>query len=116
MTKQIFAILACVLVSHPSIADDATLMWSNGDSLSGSLIGVDDKVLTWQSPIFSDPLRINLSSLALIKFPPKQGVNKVEQGFRILMKNGDVLFGDLTSVTDDAFGFQISQRKRQATT
>lgn len=106
MTKQIFAILVCVLVSHALIADDATLMWSNGDSLSGSLIGTDSKVLTWQSPLFSDPLQINLSSLAQIKFPSKQGVKKVDKGFRILMKNGDVLFGDLKSIADDAFGFQ----------
>lgn len=101
-TAFLFAMTAGSLVA----ADDATLSWSNGDTLVGTLGNADDKVLTWHSPLFNDPLQINLSSLASVTFPEPKAAVPEDQGFSILMRNGDVLFGRLKSASEQALGFE----------
>jgi len=95
--------------SLPANADDTTLLWHNGDSLSGKLLKADDKVLTWQSPMFTDPLQIELSYLASVKYPASEAAKADPGVFRILMRNGDFLTGRLTSITDTTMSFESTR-------
>ncbi len=110
MTK-IFArtLLMFLAISLPANADDATLLWHNGDSLSGTLLKADDKVLTWQSQMFTDPLQIELSYLASVKFPASEAAKADPGVFRILMRNGDFLNGRLTSISDTTMSFESTR-------
>jgi thiol-disulfide isomerase/thioredoxin len=110
MSKIIAPTLLMLLaVSLSAIADDATLLWHNGDSLSGKLLKADDKVLTWQSPMFTDPLQIELSYLAGVKYPASEAAKPEEGVFRILMRSGDFLNGRLTSMTDTTMSFESTR-------
>ena len=110
MSKIIAPTLLMLLaVSLSAIADDATLLWHNGDSLSGKLLKADDKVLTWQSPMFTDPLQIELSYLAGVKYPASKAAKPEEGVFRILMRSGDFLNGRLTSMTDTTMSFESTR-------
>ncbi len=112
-SKCLLAVLLVCLALNIAQADDATLSWSNGDSLKGTLVRADDKVLVWRSPLFTDPLEINLSALHTIKFPDaaadRDQTVKAEPGFRILLKNGDLLFGNLKSIGESTLGFEGSR-------
>jgi thiol-disulfide isomerase/thioredoxin len=110
MINRISAILLCFAVTLPGVwAEDATLSWSNGDSLEGTLVSADEKVLTWQSLLFSDPLRIELNYLSAVKFPKTSDAIADVEGFRIQMRNGDVLFGNLKSIGEQTLGFESSR-------
>ncbi len=110
MTKILARTLLMLLaVSLPANADEATLVWHNGDSLSGNLLKADDKVLTWQSPMFTDPLQIELSYLAAVKYPASEAAKADPGVFRILMRNGDFLNGRLTSITDTTMAFESNR-------
>ncbi len=106
MMRQLLVLVICVSVGRMTWAEDATLTWSNGDSLNGTLIDADANVMTWQSSLFSDPLKIGLTSLASVKFAKSESSERDEQCFRILMKNGDVLFGNITAISEKTMTFQ----------
>lgn len=106
MTKILIRTLLILSLSLLAKADDATLLWHNGDSLSGKLLTADDKGLTWQSPMFTDPLQIELSYLASVKFRASEAAKPAEGVFRILMRSGDFLNGRLTSMTDTSMSFE----------
>ena len=110
MTQIIARTLLMLLaISLPANADDATLLWHNSDSLSGTLLKADDEVLTWQSPMFADPLQIELSYLASVKFPASEAAKADPGVFRILMRNGDFLNGRLTSISDTTMSFESTR-------
>ena len=112
MIKRILAIvLSCAAITPGVRAEDATLAWSNGDSLAGRLVSADDKVLVWESSLFSDPLQINLASLSAVKFPKTENKSETSQGFRVLMKNGDVLFGDLKEIGEQTLRFEGARKR-----
>ncbi len=102
-------LLLLLTVWLPANADDATLLWKNGDSLSGKLLKADDKVLTWQSPMFTDPLQIELSYLASVKLPASEAAKPEEGIFRILMRSGDFLNGRLKAMTDTTMSFESTR-------
>ena len=110
MTKILaLTLLMLLAISLPANADDATLLWRNGDSLAGTLLKADDKVLTWQSPMFTDSLQIELSYLASVKYPASEAAKADPGIFRILMRNGDFLNGRLTSISDTTMTFESSR-------
>lgn len=96
--------------SRPCFAQSATLRWAGGDSLQGQLIAADSDTLTWRSPLFVEPLQIRQDVLSGMEFPTAAGIAGVpmaapgdednKREFRLLMRNGDVLFGELISITD----------------
>lgn len=91
-------------------ADDASLHWNNGDSLSGTLLKADETSLTWKSPMFTDPLQVQLSYLASVNFPASAADGSAaetdEAASRIQMRNGDVLNGRLKSITESTMSFE----------
>ena len=109
MTRSLIALCICLVSGLTVCADDMTLTWGNGDTLSGSLVSVDDEVLTWKSSLFSDPLRIRLSSLASVAFTKLQSTSSASPDFQILMRNGDVLNGNLNSIDEQTVSFTSSR-------
>ncbi|MEZ6122520.1 MAG: hypothetical protein R3C49_05005 [Planctomycetaceae bacterium] len=113
---QLWSLLIPLLLSEPLVnADEAanrsTLTWGNGDSLKGELVGAEGDVLTWKSSLFSDPLEVDLAVLSGIRFPEQEAEQPVEStdDFRVILKNGNVLHGQLMSVTNESFRFEGHQ-------
>ncbi len=104
MLLWLFAIVAIGQV-QPVSADEATLVWSNGDALQGELVGADDSSITWKSPLFNEPLKIRLSAISSVSFAKKKA-DADPKLFRILTRNGDVLFGELKEVSEEALTFE----------
>ena len=52
MIKSGIAAILILSAALTAAADDASLHWNNGDSLSGTLLKADATSLTWQSPMF----------------------------------------------------------------
>ncbi len=96
-------ILSAVLTAA---ADDASLHWNSGDNLSGTLLKANETSLTWKSPMFTDPLQIELSHLASINFPAGETTASDEAESRIQMRNGDVLTGRLKSISETTMSFE----------
>lgn len=87
------------------VADDATLMWGNGDALQGELVEADEASIVWKSPLFNDPLRIRMSAISSVTFPSKKDGTPEPNLYRILMRNGDVLFGQLKAADEETLTF-----------
>jgi len=69
-----------------------TLHWKNGDTLSGTLLPSKGPWVSWDSPVFLDPLQVNIRSLHSIRFPeiPRQNNHR----FRFTTVFGDVFDAD----------------------
>ena len=104
--KTMLTVLAVITALASAVADDATLSWSNGDSLKGALVSADQTALTWRSELFADPLQIELSALSAVTFPKSEVPQPASDGFRILMRNGDVLSGDLKAIRLQTLSFE----------
>ncbi|MFO0976109.1 MAG: TlpA disulfide reductase family protein [Planctomycetaceae bacterium] len=109
MTHRLFAVVLLLSVFCASTdAQDSTLHWGNGDSLQGSLKSASEKSITWNSPLFTEPLEIDVNVLSSIRY----GDGKVEAGqnaptaSRVVLRTGDVLHADLTAVSESAITFQ----------
>jgi hypothetical protein len=110
MIKAILPVTAFLILSSVCFsADDSTLVWSNGDSLNGKLLRADDKVLVWESPLFNEPLQIAVEHLSLLKYPAVPEPVTPPAGFRILTRNGDLLFGTLKSANETSLTFESSR-------
>jgi thiol-disulfide isomerase/thioredoxin len=110
MIKAILPVTAIlILCSVCYSADDSTLVWSNGDSLNGKLLRADDKAVVWESPLFNDPLQIAIEHLSLLKYPSVPEPVTPPAGFRILTRNGDLLFGTLKSANETSLTFESSR-------
>ena len=110
MNRYLLAVCLCLMGGLPVVADEMTLTWSNGDTLSGSLVSVEGEVLTWQSPLFTEPMKIGLSSLASVTFSkPKTTSAAAGPDFQILMTNGDVLNGNVNSIDDQTVSITSSR-------
>lgn len=90
-------------------ADDPTLHWNNGDALSGRLLTANEKSLTWQSPMFTDPLQIELPYLASVKFPVGETLEPDPAALKIQIRNGDLLNGRLTAISETTMSFQSTR-------
>ncbi|MEW4486795.1 TlpA disulfide reductase family protein [Thalassoglobus sp. JC818] len=101
-------LLALSLVLNSFAEDQLTtrLYWQEGDSLNGTLVSADEETLTWRSPLFVDPLQIERSALSAIQFPKVDALPLSHDTFRISLRNGDVLFGNLIGATETSLLFE----------
>ncbi len=97
-----FAATACC-------ADDPVLHWSGGDNLPGKLVAADRETLSWQSPLFEQPMQIELSELASVTWPKQQRQPIAAGQMLFQMRNGDMLVGQLTAITE--FDFQVQTQR-----
>jgi len=95
-------LLSCVSLpamdKTESTAREGKLFWNNGDSLAGSIISANSKQIVWKSAFFVEPLQIRHDVLSTIRYEAADPLEYPAGTFRIVMLNGDVLFGQLQSV------------------
>jgi thiol-disulfide isomerase/thioredoxin len=101
--------IAAPPIAVPSIAVPSgircRLVWKNGDSLPGHLQGVENGFLTWQSPLFTRPARINVEALGSIEFLSDTG-EEPSEAFRVMLRNGDSFRAELVAIDDAALTLQ----------
>lgn len=112
MNKHFTLLLACLLISSASAAEPAvngTLFWGNGDSLDGKLISAEGDTLIWESPLFANPLSLNLAVLSAVRIPELETSSPVvaaDDGFRITLINNNLLYGEIAAIGPDTITFQ----------
>lgn len=111
-------LLLCLLLTSSVSAEDSsvdgTLYWGNGDSLEGRLISAKGDTLTWQSPLFADPLSLDLSVLSAMRFPElgRDTPAPPDDGFRITLVNNNVLSGKLVDIGEKTITFRSQRHGR----
>jgi|GEM_PF-1560699 len=88
---------------------NAVLNWTTGDSLPGRLQEVIENELTWESPLFDAPLRLDRSALSSIEFPVNDSNTPAADAFRIALRNGDVVFGQVTALDENTLTVDSSR-------
>ncbi|WP_417848961.1 TlpA family protein disulfide reductase [Thalassoglobus sp.] len=91
------------------VIQKTTLFWGSGDSLTGKILAADPEAITWDSELFVDPLKIEISALSAVRFPDRQEASPLKEPFRISMSNGDVLFGKMISATEESIQFHSNR-------
>ncbi len=79
---------------------EGKLFWNNGDSLAGFIVSANSKQIVWKSAFFVEPLQIRHDVLSTIRYEAAEPSEHPAGTFRIVMLNGDVLFGQLQSVDE----------------
>lgn len=90
---------------------DSKVYWTSGDSLTGELVSANSDSITWKSPLFVDPLTIETSALTAVRIAESES-DQLSSSFRISMANGDVLFGDIVSATENTIVFSSERHGR----
>ncbi len=100
-------VLLAVSLAATSIAQEASLHWGNGDSLKGTLKSATDKTITWQSPLFSSPLEIDLNVLGSIRYGEGKisTSNNPPSASRVVLRTGDVINAELVAVSENTMTF-----------
>lgn len=92
-----FALAACgVALATPPM----TARFNNGDTIAGSLAGIDDQSITWDSEFFTQPQALKLDHLLDISLPSGDTV-QLPDGDHIAvltLTNRDVVRGSLVSL------------------
>lgn len=101
-------VLLAASLAATSIAQEATLHWGNGDSLKGSLKSANEKSITWQSPLFTSPLEIDVTVLGSIRYGDGKLLSSTnpQASSRVVLRTGDVINAELVSVSDSTMTFQ----------
>ncbi len=82
----------------------ATLVWKNGDALTGELLPGDaGRVLFWAKP-FAAPFDLSNGQLLGLRFPVEAPVTDAADApqFEFALRNGDRLRGELRSISEDS--------------
>ncbi len=79
---------------------EGKLFWNNGDSLIGAIVSANSKQIVWKSPFFVEPLRIRHEVLSTIQYKAAEPQEYPAGTFRVVLLNGDVLYGQLQSVDE----------------
>lgn len=85
----------------------ATLRWKNGESVPGELIAASQTDLTWKTPLFEDPLVLRWDALRRIDQPLATVAGP--DPFRIVLRDGSHLLGDLVAVTDQSVSIRSAR-------
>jgi thiol-disulfide isomerase/thioredoxin len=92
-------------------ATSTYLKWVNGDLLPGELVSATATHLKWGSKSFVDPFELDVTSLDYMRFATPD-MTKHGEPIRIVLANGDIVFGDLIGITADFIEF-TSKRHAQ---
>jgi peroxiredoxin len=82
----------------------STLRWNNGESLTGEPLAASATELTWQSPLFADPLVLQWSALRRIDRALEPAT--ASEPFSIALRDGSRVFGDIVAVTADTIAMR----------
>lgn len=87
------------------------LTFTNGDRLPGALArSTNPGELAWQSPNFIEPFRFDARLLYLeeIRFDVPEALEKPKEPYRLVLMNGDALYGRLAAWGDEDLVFASS--------
>jgi hypothetical protein len=87
---------------------ESVLFWPGGDSLEGTVLSADSQHLTWKSSLFREPLQIELSALAGIRFPAAPVLSSSTPPMQICLQNGDCFEGIPTGVDEQSMAFETT--------
>jgi thiol-disulfide isomerase/thioredoxin len=78
----------------------STLRWHNGEALTGEPLAATATALTWQSPLFAEPLVVQWDALRRIDrmLEPVTATGP----FTIALREGSRIFGDIVAISDTA--------------
>ncbi len=107
-------LLTIALLCVPSFgADDAVLHLTNGGFVPGELKGSDQpSVLRWQSSRFTRPFEFSLGGVTAVQYVVPSKLPKPVGEYCLELAAGDVLFGELISLTDDAAVLEVARLGR----
>jgi hypothetical protein len=96
--------LFAAVISLASAEDDlkSTIRFSNNDRLSGSLDSLSKDHLIWKSPILEKPVPFFLKSVLDLSLTAVEPDNAGQHEATITLTNGDMVNGQLASVTNEA--------------
>ena len=78
-----------------------TLHWTNGDSLPGVPVSLQEGSITWDSPIFTDKLNIDTSVIDQIDFAEKTAAKAPPEFLSVETRQGDKIYGELTALDNN---------------
>lgn len=94
-------------------ADDATLYLTNGGFVPGELKGSEQPgVLRWQSSRFTQPFDFSLAGVTAVQYVVPSKLPKPVGEYCLELAAGDVLFGELIALTDDAAEVEVARLGR----
>lgn len=97
--ERVPSVIPSHLMQLAQKSTNTLLQWANGQSLDGELLSLENGVLTWKSPLFTDAMKLKAEALRRIDFNGK--VSAPAGTFRFVLADGSHLTGDLTAATTD---------------
>lgn len=86
-------------VSHGDTPLAGKISWNNGDSLSGTLTGLEDGVLRWTSDRFDRAQQLQVGVIDSISFQTGEPDESRSAAFRVQLATGDIFFGELAALS-----------------
>ena len=83
------------------------LRWQNGETLPGEIVGASDAALTWQTPLFEEPLLLGWP--ALRRYDGRGGPEPVADPFAFDLRDGSHLYGSLVAITADTVALRSTR-------
>lgn len=96
-----FAFLAVLTLVSAADEVKSTVRFSNNDRLTGSVASLTPERLVWNSPILEKPAPFLLKNVLDLTLPAEQPETDARHEAAISLTNGDLIRGQLTSVSDE---------------
>lgn len=108
--KHMLILTALPFLVFSATADEvkSTLRFSNNDRLSGSVESLTPTNLVWKSPVFSQPTPFFLKDVIDLTLVPELPEITATHEASVVLTNGDILYGQLTSLADGTVELQTS--------
>jgi hypothetical protein len=96
--------LAIAAFTGSSQAEEAasTVRFSNNDHLTGTVASLTPERLVWQSDILEKPTAFLLEKVLEVTLPASQPESDARHQASVMLTNGDLVHGQLASVSDEA--------------
>lgn len=99
-TSAVFAAALALASAEDEVK--STVRFSNNDRLSGSLESLSKDLLVWKSPILEKPVPFFLKNVLDLSLNTVQPENNVGHEATVTLTNGDLISGQLASVTGES--------------
>jgi len=80
---------------------DSQIRFAHDNQLSGELVSFTGDRIVWKSPVLEEPASFLVKKVLEVTFPAETPSFEADHEATVTLKNGDVVRGQLVSVTDD---------------
>ncbi len=96
-------VLGVVVIAGTSLAEEtaSSVRFANNDHLSGTMESLTPERLVWQSDILEKPTAFLLEKVLEVTLPANQPESDARHLASVTLTNGDIVRGQLASVSDD---------------